>query len=614
MRPARRKRAPPELPNVPALDGTPVRLCDYADAVRRGFERYGRFLIERKDALVDAGWVSAFAGVRVRRLLKPTRFYSYLLERLRDHRNMTDGAQWSARLEFIARLSDWDAPPDRLWPLFRAERNALAELNIPCFYASSDGFELRDGAGLAVHDRDATALARATERLRALDESELEWQSKVIAASIADMSVTSAAHAPVCSAAEHDTAGLARGSAHAAFSAAARDAYSRIAALATRSASSAAWIGLDYLGDSDASQLVVLGPDLYNGAPGIALFLAAYARVTGSDAAHDLALAGIAPLRSHLHGANTGRFARGVGLGAATGLGSVVYALATISALLHEPGLLDDAMRAARLFTRELIEADQALDVIAGSAGGILGLLKAYRLSGDGDVRARAVACGRHLLARRLSVNGRSAWPALHAARGPLTGMSHGAAGYAHAFASLYQATEQQEFASAARDCIDFENDHFSMDQANWPDLRPGPLATRWPCQWCYGAGGIGLARLAMARHGHAWARTLEADVRHAALCVTRAWPSPVDTLCCGNLGNIELLEAAGRFLDEPGLRDEAARRLASVIDAARRSGDYRWGNGHKDFSLGLFRGIAGVGYTALRRLAPDLPDVLVWE
>jgi hypothetical protein len=31
-------------------------------------------------------------------------------------------------------------------------------------------------------------------------------------------------------------------------------------------------------------------------------------------------------------------------------------------------------------------------------------------------------------------------------------------------------------------------------------------------------------------------------------------------------------------------------------------------------FNLGLFRGIAGVGHTVLRRIEPSLPNVLIWE
>src|SRR5437764_12685253 len=66
-----------------------------------------------------------------------------------------------------------------------------------------------------------------------------------------------------------------------------------IARQAIRRGSGAAWIGLDWLGDSEVSQLACLGPGLYNGVCGIALFFAAHALVTGSDSSKQLALAAV---------------------------------------------------------------------------------------------------------------------------------------------------------------------------------------------------------------------------------------------------------------------------------------------------------------------------------
>jgi len=605
MRPVLHETVLQSLPNIPSVDGAPVPLVEFTGALRAGFDRYGRFLADHRERLIAHGWFDRLAGLPIRRLLKPTRFYLLLLERLRDHRTMGDGAAWSANLEFMARLVDWDRPEDRLWPLFRAERDALADLNVPYFLTTSDGVDVADRAGIVAHDREETGLARALSRLRRFDRAEVDWQSRIL-----DVSISALPGAPRDEARRpavvvtHEPSLLAG----------AQDAADRIAAAAIRSGPGAAWIGLDWLGDSDASQLVPLGFDLYNGAPGIALFLAAHARVTDDHAAADLARAGLAPVRSHLAGANAARFARGLGLGGASGLGSVVYALSAIGGLLGDHDLTRDALRAARLFTDELIESDQVYDVIGGSAGGILGLLEAHRSTGDSDVLARATRCGEHLLRAR-GRDGRDAgmWPALGTGVRPLTGMSHGAAGFAYALGALHRATGREDFAAAARDCLEFEDRWYSADRGNWPDLRREDPA--WPCQWCYGAGGIGLARIAMARRGHADSTTLDADIARAVRCVERAWPSPLDTLCCGSLGNIECLDEAGRFLGSPRLREEARRRAGCLLAEAQATGDYRWGGGGgKQFNLGLFRGLAGVGYTMLRRLSPDLPSVLTWE
>ncbi len=615
MRPGRRKKVLEALPNIPTVKGSPTRLGEHTGPLRDGFDRYGKFLADNKGLIIEQGFFETLAGVPVRKLLRPTRFYLFLLERLKDHRNMGDGAEWSANLEFIARLTDWDEPEDRLWPLFRAERNALAELNVPFFLAKSDGFEVADHNGISARDRDESSLTRALNRLRNFDDAEVDWQSRIVKISTAALRVATKDELRRCDLFESPEPYTGDLSTHSAIAASAQDAAKCIAEVAIRSGPSAAWIGLDWLGDSEACQLVPLGFDLYNGAPGISLFLAAYAMVTGDAVAAELSVEGLAPLRSHLKGANSARFARDLGVGGASGLGSIVYALATIADLLGRDELLTDALRAARLFTDELIAADKVFDVIGGSAGGILGLLKAYRLSGDAGPLGRATQCGQHLLLNRLHDEGNSAmWSGLGIGCRPLTGMSHGAAGFGYALASLHQATGREDFAAAARDCVEFENRFFSADHDNWPDLRQEVGVQSWPCQWCYGASGIGLARIATSKCGYHDSATLRTDIVRAVKCTELAWPCSVDTLCCGNLGNIEFLDEAGIFLNNLALRNEAAARALSISAEVKRTGDYRWGGGDKQFNLGLFRGLAGIGYTMLRRVSTSIPNVLTWE
>ena len=75
-----------------------------------------------------------------------------LLHRLKDDRMMDDGVLWSVQADFLARLADWDRDPDPGWPLQRAERSALVELNVPFFVMQSDGTEITDTAGTVISD------------------------------------------------------------------------------------------------------------------------------------------------------------------------------------------------------------------------------------------------------------------------------------------------------------------------------------------------------------------------------------------------------------------------------------------------------------------------------
>ena len=359
---------------------------------------------------------------------------------------------------------------------------------------------------------------------------------------------------------------------------------------------------------------MTLGPDLYNGRSGIALFLAAHAAVTGRAASAELALAAVAHLRSGLRGHNSARLARSLGLGGGIGLGSVVYALNVMSNMLNDDELPADAHAAAELFTDDLIAANEQLDILAGSAGGILGLLRLHRDSPSADVLARATKCGEHLLAKpRLDVQGRRSWLGTGLGPRPLNGMAHGAAGFAYALASLAAATGCGAFAEAASECIAFENANYDSEHGSWPYFTADGHREFW-CQWCHGAPGIGLARVAMRQRCGMDPKLLTADISNAVVGVEKSSFRYLDTLCCGTLGNIEFLCEAGTALGRSDLREHASRQLAAVMETAAAAGDYRWNVGTRRFNFGMFRGLAGVGYTMLRQAEESLPNVLVWE
>ncbi len=609
MRPAKAKEAGYRNTNLPHVGGRYAKFADHIDDFVAGFAEFAHFLRRRISEATPTALLAGFAGLLVRKVVRPTRFYSMLLQRLRNHQAMDDGVLWSAQADFVARLAEWDRENEPLWPLLRAERSALVALNVPHFMTPSDGDVIIDATGIAAKTAATPGLRRALARAENLDAREIAWQAEVIGANTNSLAKPAAA----ASAATPEPANLSSIAAQQAFLREADAIATELSRLAIRRGPGAAWIGLDWLGDSEVFQLVCLGPDLYNGTAGIAVFFAAHAAVTRQASSGELARAALAHLRRNLNGANAARFARALGTGGATGLGSVVYALAVIAKLIDDEVSLADAHRAASLFSDDLIAADKQLDVIGGSAGGILGLLRLHRDTQSGDALARAVKCGEHLLAQpRVGTEGRRSWPVQGKT---LNGMSHGAAGFAYALALLAAASGRDDFADAAAECIAFEDSTYDAARHNWPDLRA--REPHWPCQWCHGAIGIGLSRLGLhkGRAGIAAA----SDIDKAIAGVQDNAPTPLDTLCCGTLGGIEFLCEAGTALDRGDLREAASRRLLAVIARAKAAGDYRWNSGQRRFNLGLFRGLAGIGYTLLRQAAQSradisLPNVLIWD
>ena len=610
MRPKKLKETGSTNPNLPRTDGQSVRFADHVDDFVAGFADYAGFLATQGRAGKWEDLYEDFARLPVRKVIRATRFYSMLLQRLRNCRTMDDGVMWSAQADFMARLAEWDKDSDDFWPLQRAERSALIALNVPHFVSPSDGNEIRDANGISIRTEAKPGLDRARARMRDFDEHEIAWQIEVIGENtraLARPPVPGTDRGPqVTEVAAQPTTK--------AFIAEADKIAEELSRFAIRRGPGAAWIGLDCLGDADVFQLVCLGPDLYNGVSGIALFLAGHARVTGRRASAELALAALSHLRKNLKSRNAARMARSLGAGGATGLGSIVYSFAVTSKLLDSDDLLADAYVAAGLFTDELIAADRQLDVIGGCAGGILGLLRLYRDTHSAEVLNRAIRCGDHLLAQvRLGPEGRRSWVGQGSGKQALNGMSHGAAGFAYALASLASASGREDFAQAASECIAFENSSYDASRTNWPDLRAEGAPT-WPCQWCHGATGIGLARIAMAKTGTRDPERLTGDIKNALEGARKGWPGGVDTLCCGTLGSVEFFCEAGSVLGRRDLRETASRQLIAVLQAAASSGDFRWNSGKRNFNLGLFRGLAGVGYTSLRQTDASLPNALIWE
>ena len=614
MAPIWMDRTAPLPTNLPGLRQESVSLEKYAGEVLEGCEKYLRFLLSKKSELLSA--TDSFHGAQIRRLLKPTQFYDLLINRLRDYRNMSDGAEWSANLEFLSRFASWGEEDDTSWALTSAERDQLSYLNIPYFCQWIDQHYTQDRLGSVSASTDSSPMEDVRQTIRDFDDEELERQLRFLRVSLSALkdNSTNGFDRQSGTLLSNDSSVFPPLSRALALSVADGIAI-RLREIAIRKDGGAAWTGLRPMADDLGWQFSVLGSDLYCGTPGIALFFAAHSKLTNNREWLDLALAALAPWRYILRSSNAAHFARLNGIGGVVGMGSLVYALSTISEILDEPDIHDDALVASTLITNDLINSDETFDVIGGAAGAILGLLKLYRISRSAAVLERALTCGQHLLQRRPSRDKRfGMWPQPNGV--PLTGFSHGAAGFAYALSSLASATGELVFSEAAQDCLLYEQAMYSFEHRNWRDLRysEGDLASTYCCQWCHGAGGIALARISMLRLGGSGRAILD-DIEAAVGTVRRTMISDVDTLCCGNMGRVETLIEAAALLGRAELAEEARCKAQAIIDRAKARGGFGWILGGDIENLGFFGGLAGLGYSFLRCIYPErIPCILMLE
>lgn len=374
---------------------------------------------------------------------------------------------------------------------------------------------------------------------------------------------------------------------------------------------------------ADSSGSTVMGPQVYTGTSGIALFCGAYYLATGNLEARELALHVVAPLSAKMrelaHASGTPR-PLAISVGGLTGLGGFLYTFTRLAVWLDSSELHDSALAVCKLFTPDRIWADQKFDIVKGTAGALLSLLAFEKtLTSAGPMRQHAldmaVLCGEYLLRSRAPQGtGLRAWPG---ALGPaITGFAHGAAGIAYALVRLYERTGNEELRKGVREAFDFERSLYDPFRKTWFDPRFNRFLEH--TAWCHGAPGIALARLGALSVVDSEA--IRSDIQDA-LAITRALPLVHgDDLCCGNFGRVDILHTAAQVLGQADCLEHACSLANQVLTRAAISG-FCFGppNGMNDhtaeFRPSLFRGLTGVGYVLLRLIYPTLlPSILLLE
>ena len=181
-----------------------------------------------------------------------------------------------------------------------------------------------------------------------------------------------------------------------------------------------------------------LGPDLYEGTSGVALFLAEAGVKLDDARLRATALGAI-----HHALAHAGRVETQARDGLYTGPIGIAYAAARIACALDAEHVLSGARELLRQSpTARTISA--ASDAMSGLAGTVTGLVAISELIDEPWMLDRAVELGEDLAGRAEATAGGWSWAAPNRHRfHNLCGYSHGAAGIGHAFLELFAVTRR---------------------------------------------------------------------------------------------------------------------------------------------------------------------------
>ena len=595
-------------PNAPVLDGCRQSAAAYLEPLIEGFRLMYRTLSRNKERLRAAEGIRQLEREEFRVLIRDTRSYARLLEDALGPQNMTSGPDWSIALDVLVAPALIERERPRCWATRAAERVELERLDVPLFTGSMGDPSLRSALGIRLEEQlDRTGYA-ISARLARLNPDDLEQQLRILRMSFAIVGVKRSYRERRVRAGRHRSRTRRRNRPLV-------EVHSIVALLkrlALDEETGVTWYGL---GNPPActARLDPVGIDLFGGTSGIALFLAAATAVTGRRDARALAARVFDPLCERLRGGRTSPLdlAAEIGIGGATGLGGLIYALVHAGRHLGRPDYLDSASTAAHGINRDTIRADGALDVLSGTAGAVLGLLSLHQATGDRPALQTAIRCGEHILDSRTTDprTGHRTWRTLH---GPIApGFAHGPSGIGYALRRLGDGAGMQVFRVAAAEGWAAERRRRAPDRVSRSARRPAThdSSAARPRSWCQGTAGMGLARLAALEDRDA-RPTLEAAIESATIREA----SEADGLCCGRLGRADFLFSAGLRLGRRDLCEAAQAICRDTVTGALAAGRYATGS-DEGFRPGLFQGASGIGYQLLRMQAPDaVQSVLLWE
>lgn len=588
--------------NRPHLNGAEVDIFAYLPFISEGFARTYRLLLHHREALLaEDGILVRFAHDTTRLVLRATAHYAQLSLSLLHPSLLRDELDQERVRNILWRIVK-DQP--RMQAVIESEQAALRRGDIPFFTCQGDSRDL--WAAPTEHFKDflpRSGLESLQHLWQKMSEQDLKRQLWFIQASFTTLlpgeEMQQSGHpterlqeiddqqAPLDS---HDDLLLV-----------AREIGDRICQLASLEGNDATWFGLAQTQESQWT-LMLADANIYSGLTGILFALAYLGHITYTEGYTQIARKALTTVRRKI--AQDQHDFKSVGFFA--GWGGIIAVLAHLSVLWQDKTLLNEAFHIVDLLP-SLIDEDHDFDIVRGSAGCIAGLLCLESVAADPRIEDLLLRCGERLIASASAQSTGVGWQVFE--KVPcLTGFAHGNAGFAWALLKLAKRTSAERFYQLALDALAYERSLYSPDFKNWRDMRSVSEET-YRLAWCYGAPGIGLARL----------DTLDilddervrAEIQ-AALGTTLAQGfGGSHALCHGDLGNLELLLRIQQAA--PERRWKAAYELvkASIFQRGRQHG-WLCGTPQQVETPGLMIGLAGICLQLLRLAEPErVPSIL---
>lgn len=568
--------------NTVVLDGEVVDASHHAQDIIYGFETaYTGFLSAPN---LPAPLFRDLRDLNARVVLRRTQAYKEKLLQLCAPSNMVSGPAAQLALEslYCPIVTDPVAGQGLLQAV-QSEIAQLMQMDIPVFHARAEETALRFPDHTASPDVfPCSAVDALLGRISRMGPKDLETHKAQIAASLAchqhpDLDRSAAV-------ALSGTVGAAKASQTPLVLEAVKSLADGVMQHAHRGAGgSYAWCGPVYKRQIGGWRVSPLRERVFDGSLGIALFLAAAARVTGNSTYREAAIGAARNLSEPKLCMHATRALMQAGVGCGTGIGSAIYGLCHLGALTGQVDLVQDAYAVWR--HAEDLGIDEAADLglLSGQAGYLNACLVLYRHRPTSDLKTRCQTLAKRIAGMPLC------------ALGP--GFADGRSGIACSLLRLEATLGSTDFRDRALQLLRAAGDELTEPENN-------------DRSWYRGVVGLAVAQIEAARRTGAERFEIEAALGRSLALLDGHAAFALDDVSFGEAGRAYLLYRAAEQLDlqaylrktEPAYQRLLHRALAGTLA-------FGWPSGCT--TPGIFQGTSGVGYALIRRyLLPDIPDI----
>lgn len=580
--------------NNPVLGGRAVESIQYTQEIKRGFQRVYEWILEKKDSYIQFVG-ELFYGCTGRVIIRPTLYYSQLLNIALHQEFARKKFERQLILHRVAENQYIDFPD-----VVHAEYLDLMKGNIPYFTYQVGKSDIYDSNGESLEKSKIVPFTtELTGKINEFSKKDLDMQLQYIDNSY--LTKRNQADFTHIDWNVYENKLKPNQWLKTAVSIGEYIGENAIEGTNARGKQDLAWICVTLQGfEEDVWLPSVLGHDFYSGNAGIAYYFAYLYKITQKKcflkSAREAAEIPIMLLDRKYIDKNSM-------LGAFIGISGSLYMLDSLAQVTGDAELRKTTEDYLFSF-EDLIPYDKGNDVISGLAGYLAVALKLAETSKrkrEFDVLITRIVD--QLLQNAVAEGDHIYWNCMTGKH--YCGFSHGNAGI-HTY--LYLAMQylgETKWDEIMQNSLNYERFCFDRNTKNWFRSDTERFTSS---AWCHGAPGILLSKLMLYNAGYSEKYLLE-EMKTALNLTKQLGFGNNPTYCHGDLGNMAILNYAGKTLGDFGLCNQTTHMFQQLYQQTLSS-EWRNRNFKSCNTYGLMVGLSGWGYSMLSHYA-DFDDAL---